>query len=294
VISRFLPHEYEADFASLYAFCRCADDAADERASREAALTELDALSRIIDGVFGEDGVAETIDDCASRFARYIPAWTHLIRRRSLPRAPFDALLRAFRQDQHTSRYENMHELLDYCAGSANPVGRLVLLITGHASHPDPDRLFDASDATCTALQLTNFWQDVARDLVERDRIYIPGEMMRRFDLEERSLRALVDARRADRRFVHLERALVELTRPYFARGRALWPLAKADVRPTLCLFTLGGEAVLRTIERAGYDVLRRRPTISKFRNCAILTSVWFHSRFGVGARATSPSRSID
>lgn len=272
VISRLLPREHEADFAAVYAFCRTADDAADERGDKAVSLAELAGMHR-------------QVDRCAADLpvdGPYFPALAAVMRRHHVPAELLHRLLAAFERDQRQSRYETWEDLLTYCTGSADPVGRIVLLITGHGNHPEIEEMFRFSDATCTALQLTNFWQDVARDLLDRDRIYIPEEMMRRHGLTEADLRSMVEAGRAGEAFLRLEADLVARTRPLFEHGRALWPRVKGSVRPAIQLFTAGGEAILRAIDRQRYDVLVRRPTLTRWGKASLAARAWIGLRLGV------------
>ena len=182
-------------------------------------------------------------------------ALAETIRRFSIPIEPFLKLIEANRIDQRTHRHRTYEDLLFYCDHSANPVGRLFLYLFGY-DDPERQRL---SDATCTALQLTNFWQDVRRDL-EMGRIYIPQEDMGRFGCTEDQLREGV----ADDAFRELMRFEVERARGLFREGAALVDAVEGIVRLDIALFTEGGLHILNAIERQGYDVLSRRPALSK------------------------------
>jgi squalene synthase HpnC len=178
------------------------------------------------------------------------------IRRHSIPIRPFLDLIDAFEQDQRVNRYESFAQLCDYCKRSADPVGRLVLYVCGYSD--DERQRF--SDLTCTALQLANFWQDVRRDLVERDRIYIPDDTMRRFGVGEKQLRD-GDADDAYRAMVRFE---VDRTEAMFDEGEQLLPLLDASVRSHISLFGKGGRAILAAIRQQDYDTLSSRPALSK------------------------------
>jgi squalene synthase HpnC len=240
---------------AVYAYCRGVDDLGDEAAGdRLALLDEWEAeLRRCYDGTPADP--------------RFV-ALADTIRRFDMPPEPFLRLVEANRRDQRQARYETFDELLDYCAYSANPVGRLVLRVFGYS---DGERA-TLSDATCTALQLTNFWQDVVRDFA-MGRVYLPLQDMADFGVSESDLAA----RRASRAFRELLRFEVERTRDYFRRGLPLIGSVRGRLRVDLRLFTLGGLAVLDAIERQRYDVLRRRPTVSKTQR------VW------LGLRALAP-----
>jgi squalene synthase HpnC len=197
------------------------------------------------------------LDACYEGRARH-PVFVALgetIRARSIPKEPFADLLTAFRQDQTVKRYATMDDVLGYCRNSANPVGRLVLYACGEA---DEER-FRLSDATCTALQLANFWQDVARDYA-KGRIYLPQEDMRRCGATEQTIAAGV----ATAEFRELLRSEVAFARRLFAEGRPLVGRVSRDLALDLDLFSRGGLEILRAIERQGYDVLASRPRLGR------------------------------
>jgi squalene synthase HpnC len=242
VVSWLLPRDLRPHIFALYAYCRGVDDLGDESEGDRLAL--LDSWERELDGA----ATGHPPDD-----ARFI-ALADTIARFQLPREPFDRLIEANRRDQRITRYQTFDELLDYCSYSANPVGRLVLRIFGY-DDPELDAL---SDATCTALQLANMWQDVARDFAA-DRVYIPIEDMERFGVSESDLERSV-ATREVRRLIRFE---VRRTREYFASGLPLIDRVDGRFRLDLRLFTLGGLAVLDAIKQQRYDVLAGRPRVS-------------------------------
>jgi squalene synthase HpnC len=179
-----------------------------------------------------------------------------------IPMEPYSDLLSAFRQDQRVTRYATYGELLGYCRFSANPVGRLVLYLCGYR---DPERQ-GYSDATCTALQLANFWQDVARDY-DIGRIYLPLDDMARFGVSEED----IASRRFTPEFAELLRFECERAQGLFAEGSRLLPLVDRRLRLDIEMFGRGGLEILRRIEAQGYDVLTRRPEIPRRRQLAIL-----------------------
>ena len=244
VVSRLLPPRFRQDFCNIYSFCRLADDLADEVGDPVQSLVYLDRFRSALRDCYA--GRAE-----AATFV----ALSSTVRRHDIPAEPFLDLIDAFEQDQRVSRYDNHEQLVAYCRRSADPVGRLVLYICGYRDH-ERQRL---SDAVCTGLQLTNFWQDVRRDLTDRDRIYIPRDVMRTAGVTEEHLRA----GRADASYRAMILALVEQTETYFARGEALLPLLRREVRGHIALFTAGGRAILEAIRRQGGDTLSRRPSLS-------------------------------
>jgi phytoene synthase len=181
---------------------------------------------------------------------------------KDIPKQPFADLLKAFRQDQTVKRYATWDDVLAYCEFSANPVGRLVLYLCGYR---DAQRQ-QLSDATCTALQLANFWQDVSRDL-EKGRIYIPldaaaAQGLRETDLVERCF---------DDRYTRLMRDLIARTRLLFAEGMPLAKMVDGRLRVDLEMFSRGGLAVLDAIGATGYDTLHHRPAIGKGKQARLL-----------------------
>jgi len=237
--ARLRPHMY-----ALYAYCRGVDDLGDEaRGDRPALLDQWEAeLRRCYTGTPGD--------------IRFV-ALQATIRQFDLPPEPFERLIEANRRDQRTGEYQTYEGLLEYCSYSANPVGRLVLHVFGYTD----ELRRELSDATCTALQLTNFWQDVSRDM-EKGRIYIPLEDMRTFGYSPDDLRA----GRQTAEFRRLMAFELARTRDLFLRGLGLVPLVSGRLRFDLRMFSLGGLAVIDVIERADYGVLQRRPRLGKAR----------------------------
>jgi squalene synthase HpnC len=180
-----------------------------------------------------------------------------------IPPEPFLDLLFAFEQDQLVQRYQSYEQLLGYCRYSANPVGHLVLYLCEAFN----ERNAALSDHICTALQLANFWQDVARDLAI-GRVYLPLEDRLRFRYSEADL----EARRYSDTFVELMRFQVDRTRDLFCRGMPLLDYVAADVRLDVELFLRGGLAILRKIERCRYNVWAARPALAKWEKAALMT----------------------
>ena len=225
---------------ALYAFARAADDFADEAIYEGHRAEKLDQWEERLHAAYR--GEAED---------PIFVALSETVRRLEIPEELLLDLLSAFRQDTVKQRYETWDELLDYCRRSANPVGRLVLIVFGYR---EPS-LLPLSDAFCTALQLANHWQDLAVDL-RQGRIYVPRELLDRFAVREWDLNAsaVTDG------FRSLMAELVARTRELFARGRPLCDRVGRDLRFELRLTWLGGSTILGLIEAAGYDVFRRRP----------------------------------
>jgi len=179
-----------------------------------------------------------------------------------IPIEPFSDLLLAFRQDQTVRRYATWDDVFEYCRYSANPVGRLVLYLCGYRD-AQRQRL---SDATCTALQLANFWQDVTRDL-QKGRIYIPLEALSAHGLTEDD----IVQRCFDARYVSLMKDLVARTRQLFAEGMPLARSVDPALRVDIEMFSRGGLAVLEAIEAIGYNTLQHRPSIAKSKQLSLL-----------------------
>ncbi|HEY4819150.1 MAG TPA: squalene synthase HpnC [Candidatus Acidoferrum sp.] len=251
VVSWLLPKELHQHFYNVYAYCRWADDLGDEILDTQRALELLD---------WWEDELSACYEGRPSH--PVFIALQETITAKEIPKQPFADLLKAFRQDQTVKRYPTWAAVLDYCVYSANPVGRLVLYLCGYR---DEKRQL-LSDATCTALQLANFWQDVARDL-EKGRIYIPLDAAAIYGLTEADI---VD-RRFDDRYVNLMNDLIARTRLLFAEGMPLSKMVDARLSVDLEMFSRGGLAVLDAIESAGYDTLHHRPSIGKGKQARLL-----------------------
>jgi len=244
VASWFLPEALRPHFHAIYAYCRISDDLGDEVDDRAAALALLDLWEQELDACY----------EGRARHAVFV-ALGETIRARSIPKELFSDLLTAFRQDQTVTRFESMQDVLAYCHYSANPVGRLVLYACGEAD----DEKFKLSDATCSALQLANFWQDVRVDY-GKGRVYIPQDDMRRFGVTDETIAAGI----ATPEFRTLLRYEVDYARSLFQHGLPLIGMVNRDLALDLDLFSRGGLEILRAIERQDYDVLSARPAISK------------------------------
>ncbi len=245
VASFLIPRPQRRFIAAVYAFARTADDFADE------ATIPAEERLRLL------DDWEEKLRSCYAGHADH-PVFVALratARATSLPEDLLHALLRAFRSDVTRSRFATFDELLGYCRDSANPVGRIVLHLFGAAT---PENL-PLSDHVCTALQLANFWQDVAVDLA-RGRIYIPLEDFRRFGYTEDDLGRGM----ADDRFRALVRFQVERTKGLFQAGAPLLEHTRGRLRMELAATIRGGRAILEGIERQGYDTLSRRPVLRR------------------------------
>jgi len=250
VASWLVPADMRPHIAALYAFARTADDFADEgRRPPEERLRLLDDWQSRLHACADRSvpAAARNSDDLV------FLALGATIRARNLPVPLFDDLLSAFRQDIMTKRYETWDALLDYCRRSANPVGRLVLRVAGY----DDPALDRSSDALCTALQLTNFWQDLDRDW-QKGRLYVPLEDM---DACGASLEDL-DARRLSLPWQHALNRAAARTRDLFQSGRLVCDGVGGRLRLELRLTWLGGRRILDRVEHARFDVFTARPAV--------------------------------
>ena len=249
VASRLLPRATRPHIAAIYAFARIADDFADEGdRTHDARHLLLDDWSRRLD-----DAVAGRVAQDRSDAAAIFTALGETMRRFRLERELFDDLLSAFRQDVTVTRYETWDDVLDYCRRSADPVGRLVLRISGYR-----DASLDAlSDRVCTALQLTNFWQDLERDW-RKGRLYVPLSVVRASGANEQDL--------AHRQFTPAWRdALAEAavrTRACFDQGRPVADRVGGRLRWELRATWLGGARILDRLAAGGFNVFKSRPTL--------------------------------
>jgi len=297
VASLFLPKPLRLPFYIVYAYCRCSDDLADEHdgspQSRLAALQRLNDWQRQLDHCF-EPATPDAMPNEGTHPVFVALRW--LIRHYALPKEPFADLLVAFRQDQTQHGYTTFEELLGYCRYSANPVGRIVLhlILNAHYDHthkkpplfcfatfrsnpslndqplhshvsplhrigsviPAPEQLF-WSDSLCTALQLANFWQDVRRDKAA-GRCYIPQDVAQKFGVDLTDLHDSPEFRR-------MMQELVADARSRFYTGKPLVETVPKKLQRDISLFIRGGLAILDAIEDSQFNVLEKRPVLSRW-----------------------------
>ncbi len=251
VISRFTPRWHRPALEAVYAFCRHTDDLGDEAEGDRLAL--LDKWEAEL-----------TLAYAGKPTHPIMVALQDTIRRSQMPEELFRKLIEANRMDQGSGRFETYADVLHYCDHSANPVGRMVLHVLGEASEENV-RL---SDATCTALQLANFWQDVARDYA-MGRIYIPLEDVRAFGCTEEQIGNGV----ANRAFRDLVRFEVDRAQALFEDGLPLAARLSGRARLAIALFSKGGMRVLDAIRRQDYDVLSERPVVTRSRKLWLIVS---------------------
>ena len=244
VVTFLLPKRLHQDFYNVYSFCRWADDLGDEIGDPAESLRLLAWWRHELHNMYSgrvHHPVFVALEGTARKY--------------KLPVQLFDDLITAFEQDQTVTRYQNWDEVFAYCRCSANPVGRLVLRLCGY-SDAERDRL---SDATCTALQLANFWQDVTVDF-EKDRVYLPLDLLAKHGYTVDDLAA----RRFTPAFQAVMRDAVEVARKLFQEGLPLIKTVDRRLAFDLELFSRGGQRVLEKIERQNYNVLASRPAVSK------------------------------
>jgi squalene synthase HpnC len=252
VVSFLLPKRLHQDFYNVYAFCRWADDLGDEIGDK-ARSVELLAWWR---------------GQLCSLYAGQPPchpvfvALKETAARHDLPIQPFDNLISAFEQDQRVTRYADWAGVFGYCVNSANPVGRLVLMLCGYRD----DERFRLSDATCTALQLANFWQDVTVDL-RKDRIYLPLHLFTKHGYTEQQL----SEGRFTPAFREVMKDAVDKAQELFEQGLPLVGTLDRRLAVDIDLFNRGGLRILEKIRAQGYDVLRARPAITKTERVELL-----------------------
>jgi hydroxysqualene synthase len=248
VASRLLPRRMRPHVAAVYAFARIADDFADEgNVPAAARLRALDRWGARLDAAVAGTHYFEEPN------AEVFLAVASSIRECRLPLMLLHDLLSAFRQDVTNTRYDTWDQVLDYCRRSANPVGRLVLRIAG----VEDDELDASSDALCTALQLTNFWQDLDVDW-RRGRLYVPAETTRRTGAREEDL----TLRRMTPGWRDALAEAAERTQALYARGRRVCDGVHGRLRLELRATWLGGRRVLSKLERSGFEVFDERPSL--------------------------------
>lgn len=254
--SWLIPKSRRKHVYSIYAFARTGDDFADE-GYETSGLTEAERLAAL-------DDWQQKLEDCYAGRTDH-PVFVALgatIKELNLPIHLLSDLLSAFKQDVTKHRYASFDEVLDYCTRSANPVGRLILLLFNYRD----EQLHRLSDYICTALQLANFWQDVSVD-IGKNRVYLPEDEMARFGVSIDDLRQS----RFSESYAALLKFQVDRTWEIFKQGRPLPEAVSGRLKYELRLTWFGGTRILERIEELGYDTLNRRPTISTFDKLRIL-----------------------
>jgi squalene synthase HpnC len=256
VATWLLPRRLRPHFYHVYAYCRWADDLADETGDRAESLKLLDWWEAELRACYEGEARHPVFVALADTIAEF-----------DIPAAPFLDLLTAFRRDQQQTRYETPEEVRDYCRCSADPVGRLVLYLGRCAN----EEYFALSDAICTGLQLANFCQDVARDWDERGRIYLPMALCRAEGYTEEHF-ARHEMNAAFRRVMKGE---VERAERLLLEGLPLARRVPRELRVDVELFARGGLAILAAIRKLDYDVWATRPEVSRRQKLGLLLSAW-------------------
>ncbi len=254
VASIIVPARLRNPICAIYAFARHADDLADVHRDAEALERWRRSLHAYPDARRTESPIFLALFDTIRRFR--------------LPLSLLDDLLTAFFMDVRGTEFPTLQEALHYCRYSAHPIGRLILLLFGYR---DP-ALFSYSDAICTALQFTNFWQDVRID-IPAGRMYIPHSLRKAYGVDERDLRSLT----CTPAFRSMMSELVHITTDMFRKGRPLLARVHGRLRKELQLTVAGGMTLLKQIEKQNFDVLSRRPRLNRRDWIRIFLQTWTH-----------------
>jgi len=251
IANYFTPAEVRQHIENIYAFCRYGDDLGDDAPfDTEGRLTLLNAWQNDLESV-AEGHWSGTAQH------PILNAVAATSRACKIPLKPYVDLITAFKLDQNKTQYESWDELRDYCVhSSADPV-HLFLYVYGH----DDEKLREISNFTCTALQLANHWQDVARDL-EQNRSYFPTETMALYGYTQEDYNNRV----YDERWIAMMKHEVDRAQSWFDQGKDLWDKVDPHLAVDLRMFTLGGEAILQSIRKLKYNTWKKRPTVSKFK----------------------------
>ncbi len=254
VISWFIPPKFIPSMEAVYAFCRWSDDLGDESGSPEKSI----GLLRWWQGELNE-----AFADPPSAKHPILIALTKVATDNHLDQDLFERLIKAFQLDQTKTRFSTRREVLDYCHLSANPVGEIVLTLFGFINKEN----LHLSNCICTGLQLTNFWQDVKRDL-EIGRIYLPGEDMDRFGITEADFKN----RKATEPLRKLIRYEVDWAEDLFTQGEGLPDKVQGSLGEQIRLFLAGGRAILAKIRQENYQSIEMRPTLTKWDKSGLIT----------------------
>jgi squalene synthase HpnC len=258
VVGVFTPPALRPAFEAIYGYCRWADDLGDETGSIETSSKLLRWWLQQLDSIY-------QINPAAPPAHPVFIALKPVVEQFQIPIKPFQDLVSAFQQDQVVTHYKTHEQLVDYCERSANPVGELVLRLFHAAT---PENLILSNDI-CTALQLANFWQDVARDL-DKNRVYLPSETLANFGLNEADLAQ----KPASPEFREMLAEQVAQTRAMFQRGYPLTKNLNGRARLAIKLFHDGGVATLDAIESVNYDVLTKRPKVGKIKQLKMMIKI--------------------
>lgn len=264
--SLLIPKKKRKFIYSIYAYARYADDISDS--VKYSSIEKLNRLNEIEDELTKiENGY---LDNLISGTKYIFIALYNTINELKIPVEQLRDLLTAFKQDAVKQSYETVEELLEYSHYSANPVGRMVLYIFGFNPKFDK-KIFERSDKICTALQLTNFWQDVSVDL-NMKRIYIPLETMKEYDYDENLLFQKIE----NDDFRKIIKSLVIKTKKMFNEGKEIINMLTGRLKLEIKAIIAGGEEILNKIESINYNVLSKRVDINNFDKLKLLRKVFF------------------
>ncbi len=245
VLSFLVPKKLQKHVAVVYKFARQADDLADE------GIYSPDERLKLLNNY--ENALSNSLNGSYKNL--FWMALANTIEIQKLTPSNFSNLIIAFKQDVTQKRYSTHSEVLNYCKHSADPVGRIILEL--HGVHSEEAKTY--SDKICTALQLTNFLQDISVD-INKGRIYIPLADIKKYGVNEN----IFHLKRINSNFRELMKAEVELVNNYFDEGKNLFPLLPLRLRQQIKWTVNGGEGILNKIKNLDYDVLSSRPKISK------------------------------
>lgn len=264
--SLIIPKSKRKYIYSVYAFARFADDVADSNMyTEDEKMNKLNELNSELCKI-----ELNKINEFNPETKNIFIALFDTIEKLNIPIQEFRDLLTAFKQDSVKSRYENFNELISYSSFSANPVGHIVLNVFGYNIKGN-EKLFGYSDNICTALQLTNFWQDVSKDL-KIDRVYIPKKLMSEYNYNYNMLLAKTE----NEDFVKIIKILVDRTRILFDEGKQILTLTSGRLKMELKAIILGGEEILNKIERSDYKMLTESVRINNYEKLKIFLKVIF------------------
>ena len=250
------PKRLRQDFYNVYAYCRTADDLADNPADPQARLAKLEQWEQWLDDCYAQQRVLHPV----------FKALRQTIDRHEIPDAPFRQLLVAFRRDQTQTTYDTLDQLLEYCASSANPVGHMVLYLADAYN----DRRAELSSSICTGLQLANFCQDVRRD-AQMGRTYIPGEDLGKFQISREDLGLPKPPERGQ----EMLKAQVDRAESFLRGGLPLVNDVPRWLGRNVRLFVGGGLAILKAIRKSDYDVWTQRPVVRRHQQARLFMTAW-------------------
>jgi squalene synthase HpnC len=256
ITNHFTPVEVRQHIQNVYAFCRYGDDLGDD------APFPPEQRMQLLKAWLEDLRIAHKDHWSGQPQHPILIALAHTSKIYNIPIEPYEKLITAFMWDQERLQYSTWKELQEYCIHSADPVGHLFLYVYGH----DDEELRNISDATCTALQLANHWQDIRRDLAQGRR-YVPLETMEKYKYTTEDYNKMV----YDERWISILKHEVDRAQALFDQGKTLWTKVDPHLAVDLEMFTLGGEEILKSIRKQKYNTWSKRPKVSKIRQARLL-----------------------